>query len=951
MLKHLVAQLVLIVMFLPGMLLSQAVTQNVMKSGDDILYLSNEIIVKLRQEPVTDMFGNLSINEKIMERLIGTGVVEAKKLYPHKTAEASNGLNRIVSIKYKNEVDPLYLSSKMKNDLSVEWAEPRYIYKIDLVPNDPSIGSQYYLNTVKAYEAWDLSTGSSSVIIGIVDTGIDWNHPDLSDNIWQNTDEISGNNIDDDGNGYVDDYIGWDFGGFTGTPDNDPMEDQPDHGTHVAGCASAVTNNGIGVASLGYKAKLMAIKTSINNQRDPSSGQPYIVYGYEGIVYGADNGAHIINCSWGGGGYSLYGQEIINYALTKGTVVVAAAGNSSSINPHYPSGFNHVLAVASTNSSDSRSSFSNYGYKIEVAAPGSSIYNTWMDNTYATLSGTSMASPVAAGLVALVMARFPNYTPYQAAQHVRVTTDNINANNPSFQDLLGTGRINAKKAMETANAVSARLTSYSFSDQGTGDGDGIFEPGEVIHLRIDGINYLNATSALTAELVSKTNYATVTGNAVYNAGVVQPNGTFNNASGEFMVTLGQSIPENAQLNFQVRFSDGSYSDFQWVNTIGNPTYATQACNDVALTITSRGNLGFDDYPNNTKGSGFKYNGGNNMLFEGALMIATTPVRISNSARNSSGNNADKDFQTEVPFLLEIPGVKADVEGFTRFNDNLAGGSAVGTKTELRSYSYGTTGDENYIIVRYTIKNTSGTNLTNLYAGLFFDWDLIDGSGDLVSYNSSANYGKMSNSSASFSTKTAVALISGTNYGFYAINNDGTGGSFSIYDGYSDSEKWTSLSSGLTGRLSGGPADISCVVSAGPYSINQDDSIDIAFVIAASDNDQGLTSAVENARNKWNAITSVKETGGDLPVSFRLEQNYPNPFNPETVIRYSVPENGPVSLRIFDITGKEIRTLVDMDQNAGNYEARFDALNLSSGVYFYELRAAGNLKRMKMLLLK
>ncbi len=951
MLRQIVSKLALTFFVFSGIILPQAVSQKVMTRGDDILYLSNEIIIKLRQEPVTDMFGNLSINEKIIERLIGTGVVEAKKIFPHKSAEAAQGLNRIISVKYKNETDPMYLSAKIKSDASVEWAEPRYIYKTDLIPNDPNIGSQYYLNTVKAYEAWDLSTGSSSVIIGIDDTGVDWNHPDLSDNIWLNTDEISGNNIDDDGNGYIDDYIGWDFGGFTGTPDNDPMEDQPDHGTHVAGCASAVTNNGIGVASLGYKAKLMAIKTSINNQRDPSSGQPYIVYGYEGIVYGADNGAHIINCSWGGGGYSLYGQEIVNYALTKGTVIVAAAGNSSSINPHYPSGYNNVLAVASTNSSDNRSSFSNYGYKIEVAAPGSSIYNTWMDNTYATLSGTSMASPVTAGLVALVMARFPNYTPYQAAQHVRVTTDNINANNPSFQDLLGTGRINAKKAMETSGAVSIRLTSYSFSDQGTGDGDGIFEPGEVIHLRIDGINYLNPTSALTAELVSKTNYATVTSNATHNAGVVQSNGLFNNGSSEYQITLAQAIPENTQLNFQVRFTDGSYNDFQWVNTIGNPTYATQAGNDVALTITSRGNLGFDDYPNNTKGSGFKYNGSNNLLFEGALMIATTPVRISNAARNSTGSTADKDFQTEVPFLLDIPGIKADVEGYTRFNDNLAGGSAVGTKTELRSYSYGTAGDENYIILRYTIKNTSGTNLTNLYAGLFFDWDLIDGSGDVVSYNSTVNYGKINNTSATMTTKTAVALISGSNYGFYAINNDGTGGSFSIYDGYSDSEKWTSLSSGLSGRLSGGPADISCVVSSGPYNINTDDSIDVAFVIAASETDQGLTNAVENARNKWNAITSVKETGGDLPVSFRLEQNYPNPFNPATVIRYSVPENGPVSLKIFDITGKEIRTLIHADQNAGNYEARFDALNLSSGVYFYELRAAGHMKRMKMMLIK
>ncbi|MBK7868384.1 MAG: S8 family serine peptidase [Ignavibacteriales bacterium] len=183
---------------------------------------------------------------------------------------------------------------------------------------------------------------------------------------------------------------------------------------------SAVTNNGIGVAGIGFNTKVMAVKTSRNDQRDPASGSPYIVYGYEGLLYSAKNGAKVINCSWGGSGYSMFGQTIIDEVTTLGSVVVAAAGNESVRDPFYPAAYNHVLAVASTTSNDTRSGFSNFGYYVDVASPGSSIYNTWQNNTYASLSGTSMASPITAGLVALTMAQFPNLTSIQAAEKLEL---------------------------------------------------------------------------------------------------------------------------------------------------------------------------------------------------------------------------------------------------------------------------------------------------------------------------------------------------------------------------------------------------------------------------------------------------------------------------------------------------------------------------------------------------
>ncbi len=251
-------------------------------------YLANTIVIKLKYIPSSDATGNVSLSSNLSSFLSSFNFKEAKALFPEKIKESSS-LSRIIEINYESDVDPLYISSKLKNSFEVEWAEPRYVYELDYVPNDPSYASQYALSKISAALAWDINKGDTSIVISIVDTGVDWDHPDLSANIWRNWNEIPNNGIDDDNNGYVDDVRGWDFGGLSGTPDNDPMEDQPDHGTHVAGIASAVTDNGIGVASIGFNCRLMPVKTTRNDQRGPNG--PYIVYGYEGIVYASDNGA------------------------------------------------------------------------------------------------------------------------------------------------------------------------------------------------------------------------------------------------------------------------------------------------------------------------------------------------------------------------------------------------------------------------------------------------------------------------------------------------------------------------------------------------------------------------------------------------------------------------------------------------------------------------------------
>jgi subtilisin family serine protease len=912
---------------------------------NNALYMSNTVVIKLKDKPVVSLNKSVLLSDNLNKALNEFKLNSTKSFLLNNNSGTS--LDRIIIVKYNSNQDPLFVAKQLRSLKEVEWAEPKFVYKVvDFTPNDPGYGNQYSLPLIKAPAAWNIIQGDTSVIIGIVDTGVDWPHPDLSANIWHNWGETPNNGIDDDHNGYIDDVRGWDFGGLgnsdgTPTPDNDPMEDNPDHGTHVAGIASAVTNNSVGIASIGFKCKIMPVKTTQNNYRDPISGEPYIVFGFEGIVYAVDNHAKVINCSWGGGGYSLLGQETINYAISKGALVVCAAGNDNSSEVFYPANYVGVLSVAATDQNDARASFSNYGHGISVCAPGVGIYSTWQPNTYALSDGTSMASPLAAGLAALVTAKFPQYTPEQVREQVRVNCDDISSLNPGYVNLLGRGRINAFKSVSNINSESVRAIQVAFSDEAPGgNNNGILEPGETITVNIQFKNYLSNTSSLAVSLESKNNSSTVV-NGNLNKGAVGTLQTFDNSSSKFTFTLPSTMPNNVPLDFLLHFSDGTYSDFQWISATGNPNYATQTGNDISLTITSAGNLGFNDYDNNLQGTGFHFGDGPNYMFEGSLMLANSSTKVVDNVRNSNGAEK-KSFLNVQPFKITIPSSISDIQGSTLFNDNIAA-QKFGVDVKLQSYSFIDPADQNYIILRYTITNTSGAAISNLYAGLYFDWDMIEGSGanDLTAYDSIGNFGYVHHQGLVPDTTIGIGLLSASNYGFYAIMNS----SF----GYTELEKWTALSSGFA-STSAGPADIANVTSSGPYNIPSGSSIDVAFALAADVNLPNLRTAFANARTKYNSIiTSVNDSKNPIPYKFELAQNYPNPFNPSTIIKFSIPSEGQVIMKIYDMLGREVRTLLNEEKAPGNYSVNFIAGNLPSGVYLYKL-TAGNYTDVKKLIL-
>ena len=340
-----------------------------------------------------------------------------------------------------------------RQDPAVEYAELNQMVFANATPNDPDFGQLWGLHNtgqtggaadadIDAPEAWDKIVGGS-VVVGVIDTGVDFTHPDLAANIWTNPNEIPGNGLDDDNNGYIDDTRGWDFA----NGDNNPM-DGHGHGTHVAGTIAASGDNGLGVVGVAWDAQIMPLKFLSD------SGGGFVSDAIDAVFYAAAMGAHITNNSWGGGGFSQALFDAIAASHQAGVLFVAAAGNDGFNNdfiPHYPSSYDipNVVAVAATDHSDQLASFSNFGVgSVDLAAPGVSIFSTWPGAGYTHLQGTSMATPHVAGAAALILAQTPGLDPATLKQRLLAAVDDITWLNGV---VASGGRLNIDNALQQTN--------------------------------------------------------------------------------------------------------------------------------------------------------------------------------------------------------------------------------------------------------------------------------------------------------------------------------------------------------------------------------------------------------------------------------------------------------------------------------------------------------------------
>ncbi len=333
----------------------------------------------------------------------------------------------------------------LRKDPTVRVAEPDWIVHADFIPNDPQYPSQYALPKINAPGAWDITKGKYEVKVAVIDTGVDYTHPDLAPNIAR------------DANG---DVLGYDFANL----DNDPMDDNG-HGTHVSGSIGAVGNNALGVAGVNFNVSILPMKFL------DASGSGTNSNAILAIDMARSFGAQIMSNSWGGGAFSQLMLEAIQRAQRQGILFVAAAGNDGQDNgayPHYPASYNlfldNVISVAATDSGDNLASFSNFGAKsVDIAAPGVDILSTWPGGSYATLSGTSMATPHVSGVAALIKSQYPTLNAIQMKARLLANVDHP----ATLAGLVRTGRLNAKNALEVDNGFPSAPYQQSVLSVGT----------------------------------------------------------------------------------------------------------------------------------------------------------------------------------------------------------------------------------------------------------------------------------------------------------------------------------------------------------------------------------------------------------------------------------------------------------------------------------------------------
>ncbi len=775
-------------------------------------------------------------------------------------------------------------------------------------------------------------------------------------NIWRNPGESGNgretNNIDDDNNGFVDDFQGWNFANDSNDPSG--LASTPtsaNHGAHVAGIISAVTDNNNQVSGISWNAKVMPINTAVSGTDNA------IGFGYEGILYAADNGAHVINLSWGGeGAPSLFEEDIIDFATEKGAVVVAAAGNDNAATAQFPAGYKNAVSVAATSNSDAKADFSNFGTTVDIAAPGENIRSTFHNGVTGLFSGTSQATPHVAGVIALVRTQHPEWTGLQAAQQVRITADNIDAANPGFVGQLGSGRVNAQKAVTISNLPSIRIADITFIDA---NGNNVIEKSESVELRINLTNYLVPASNINLTLTESDPFVSITSaNAnLASLGTLQTTST----PVSFSFNVSSSAPSGRQVNFTLQVSSDEYQDREQFTLLILPTFATHV-NNITVSVTNVGRIGFatTEADPRTDGMGFSFNRGPHLLFDGAIICGTGPSTISNAARGikqpvgSVNQTWDRDFITATndPLRIITPGSLTDQESITVLEDQLSN-TPMNLLITQESFAMTSTPNDNFILLRYTIQNQGQTALTNFHFGLFFDWDIGDAFENTASYDAARRMGITSDAS----TFVGVASLGSVSVHYRAIDNN-TISHLPDVDGFTDVEKWQAISGGLS-ALTAGPADVSHVLANGPLSIAAGESVTLDYALLAANSLAELRNTADAAKALWNQlITDVEDQPAPgIPERFSLHQNYPNPFNPSTEIRYDLSQPVEVvELAIYNLLGQRVRMLLNARQPAGFHTIQWDGKNdagatVASGSYLYELRAGGFVQTRKMMLLR
>ena len=747
------------------------------------------------------------------------------------------------------------------NKLScIEYAEVEYKnYLLDTV-NDPfadSIsGNQPGLWMHQVYDAWDITKGDSNIIVAVSDAGTTLNHPDLVNSIYHNTaDPING--IDDDNDGLVDNYYGWDFSGN----DNDPNEYSDRHGTSVCGMAGATTNNGIGIASIGYSNKIVPLKSS--SDANPNN----INKGYQALQFAAYKQYDIINLSWGCKNcYSQSAQDIVNYAvLDRDMVVISASGNENNNTPYYPGAYENVLCVSSVNPNFVKPSFRTWNITVDLVAQGGVNYSTSSSGAYENNWGTSFSAPMVASAAVLVKDKFPNFNASQIMEQLRVTTDSIYhlPGNAGYIEELGKGSMNVYRAVTDISTPSIRnVKNYNKEEL-------FYAAGDTVELTGDFVNYLNPSSNLTIRVSASPQYITMV-DSIINVGTINTLDTFANTLNTFKFKIDENTPPLTEVLVRFGYEADGYTDFQYKTIIINPDYIHINENEINTTANSTGNFGYHS-PHREFGRGLVYNN-TQTLFEAGLMLSTNSIQVSDNIRTYS--NTYNDNFTSLENIKDVdPQGFSDFKATCLFTDTIFDLGEpphlfrnVGTTVRANYYTWNNALDNKYFIVEYEITNVLDTIINDLHAGIFADWDIINSGQNTALWTYNGGFGYVFDEDSTLYTGIKPLWpYFGT---YYAIENNqfNPNNTFGIYDGFTDDEKHRSLSS-VNEKISAGYpvlTDVSQTIGMNMGDFAPGQTKTTAFAIMVGDSLQELIDIAQRAQQIYGQQISFP---APTPIAF------------------------------------------------------------------------------------
>ncbi|MGQ9863914.1 MAG: S8 family peptidase [Bacteroidia bacterium] len=763
----------------------------------------------------------------------------------------------IYALEYEAPYLPMYVAKLFRRSEGVLFAEPEYIPQALYTPNDPSISpaTTPFLYGSQVLQAWDTHKGDTNTVIGVVDTDLRWDHPDLIGNIKFNwADPING--IDDDNDGYVDNFQGWDLVGATYSgsgpfsPDNDPrLPSGGGHGTWIGGYAGATPDNNLGAAGTGFKCKLMGVKAAPDN-----AGALYAAY--DGLMYAAQKGAKVINASWGGTVYSAAAETFIrNLVQNTDALIVAAAGN---IPPpldtrFYPAMYPDVMSITAVKPDSTWTGGTQAYYGISSSVCGAGVTTAGASGFSNLGYTTSFSAGVASGCAAIVRSYFPSLNAHQVRERIRITGDRLEPKLPDSLDYkLGT-RINLHRALTAPDTPACRIVTFQVSDRD----DELYFVGDTLHLWATYKNFLAPVTNLSVSIQSLSPHVDIVQGS-YGVGdlatLAQNNQPLTQA---FRIKLLPGLPLDAKVSILFLYSGDNYQDWEVKEIRGiNPGYIHLDAARLKTTLSSLGRIGYHDPFNNTQGIGVRWEANPSWLFEAGLAIAQASTGKTLLCTRNNSSSVYADF---IPLMVPERSFASPFQKARVSFEDASAPQPLSLRIELEGTAPAAPPLNEYVILRYKLVNQSATDLTDLYVGLWADWDM--------SPNPTQDRGN-----ADPARRLLYARNAANNaYVGLVLLSDFPGTDTTLYTGFTNlfpgqrTDYVNVLQSGMSQMSRNG--DIFQCIGVGPLTIGALDSVEVAFAIVGSTDLVGLqenTDVVQSYFRCGTASLSV-EAGQDTSL--------------------------------------------------------------------------------------